>query len=99
VRFYLNDTFVASPTACADGRFAVTINEGVSRASYRVRLDEVERNSGALGARVEVSARPRGHSATCPKAAHFVARAGRRSDLFCLDEALIGVNDVSADEV
>ena len=42
VRLYLNDSFVASVTADADGRFAVTINEGVKPGSYRVRLDEVE---------------------------------------------------------
>lgn len=54
VRLYLNDTFVASVTAGADGRFAVTINEGVAPGSYRVRLDEVESNSGAVRARAEV---------------------------------------------
>ena len=54
VRLYLNDTFVASVTAGADGRFAVTINEGVAPGSYRVRLDEVELNSGAVRARAEV---------------------------------------------
>jgi nucleoid-associated protein YgaU len=54
VRLYLNDSFVASVTAGADGRFAVTINEGVAPGSYRVRLDEVESNSGAVRARAEV---------------------------------------------
>ena len=54
VRLYLNDTFVASVTAGADGRFAVTINKGVAPGSYRVRLDEVEPNSGAARARAEV---------------------------------------------
>jgi len=54
VRLYLNDSFVASVTAGADGRFAVTINEGVTPGSYRVRLDEVESNSGAVHARAEV---------------------------------------------
>jgi nucleoid-associated protein YgaU len=54
VRLYLNDTFVASATAGADGRFAVTINQGVTPGSYRVRLDEVEPNSGAVRARAEV---------------------------------------------
>ena len=33
VRLYLNDSFVASVTAGADGRFAVTINEGVAPAA------------------------------------------------------------------
>ncbi|SIO29261.1 Nucleoid-associated protein YgaU, contains BON and LysM domains [Bradyrhizobium erythrophlei] len=54
VRLYLNDSFVASVTAGADGHFAVTINEGVAPGSYRVRLDEVESNSGAVRARAEV---------------------------------------------
>jgi nucleoid-associated protein YgaU len=54
MRLYLNDSFVASVTAGADGRFAVTINEGVVSGSYRVRLDEVESNSGVVRARAEV---------------------------------------------
>jgi len=54
VRLYLNDTFVASVTADADGRFAATINKGVAPGNYRVRLDEVEPNSGAVRARAEV---------------------------------------------
>jgi len=54
VRLYLNDTLVASVTAGADGHFAVTINKGVAPGSYRVRLDEVEPNSGAVRARAEV---------------------------------------------
>jgi LysM repeat protein len=54
VRLYLNDSFIAPVTAGTDGRFAVTINEGVTPGSYRVRLDEVESNSGAVRARAEV---------------------------------------------
>jgi LysM repeat protein len=54
VRLYLNDSLVASVTAGADGRFAVTINEGVAPGNYRVRLDELESNSGAVRARAEV---------------------------------------------
>jgi nucleoid-associated protein YgaU len=54
VRLYINDSFVASVTAGADGRFAVTINEGVAPGSYRVRLDEVGSNPGAVRARAEV---------------------------------------------
>ncbi len=54
VRLYLNDSFVSSVIAGADGRFAVTINEGVVPGSYRVRLDEVESNSGTVHARAEV---------------------------------------------
>ena len=54
VRLYLNDSFVRSLTAGADGHFAVTINEGVVPGSYRVRLDEVEPNSGAVHTRAEV---------------------------------------------
>jgi nucleoid-associated protein YgaU len=54
LRLYLNDSFVASVTAGEDGRFAVTINEGIRPGSYRVRLDEVEAKSGAVRARAEV---------------------------------------------
>ena len=54
VRLYLNDSFVSSVTAGVDGRFSVTINEGVVSGSYRVRLDEVESNSGTVRARAEV---------------------------------------------
>jgi nucleoid-associated protein YgaU len=54
LRLYLNDTYVASATAGADGRFAVTINKGVAPGSYRVRLDEVEPNTGAVRSRAEV---------------------------------------------
>lgn len=53
LRLYLNDSFVTSVTAGADGRFAVTINEGVSPGSYRVRLDEAS-SSGSVRARAEV---------------------------------------------
>src|SRR6476646_7973668 len=54
MRLYLNDSFVASVTAGTDGRFAVTINEGVASGDYRVRIDEVGSNSGAVRARAEV---------------------------------------------
>ncbi|XIA64831.1 LysM peptidoglycan-binding domain-containing protein [Bradyrhizobium sp. TZ2] len=54
MRLYLNESFVASVTAGADGRFAVTINEGVRPGSYRVRLDEMESGSSAVRARAEV---------------------------------------------
>jgi nucleoid-associated protein YgaU len=53
LRLYLNDSFVTSVTAGADGRFAVTINEGVAPGSYRVRLDEAS-GSGTVRARAEV---------------------------------------------
>jgi nucleoid-associated protein YgaU len=53
LRLYLNDSFVTSVTAGADGRFAVTINEGVAPGGYRVRLDEAS-SSGTVRARAEV---------------------------------------------
>ena len=53
MRFYLNDSFVTSVTAGTDGRFAVTINEGVAPGNYRVRLDEAS-SSGSVRARAEV---------------------------------------------
>ena len=54
VRLYLNDSFVAPVTANNDGRFAVTINEGVAPGSYRVRVDELASNSSSVRARAEV---------------------------------------------
>jgi nucleoid-associated protein YgaU len=53
LRLYLNDSFVTSVTAGTDGRFAVTINEGVTPGNYRVRLDETS-SSGSVRARAEV---------------------------------------------
>jgi nucleoid-associated protein YgaU len=54
VRLYLNEALVASVTSGDDGRFAITINEGVRPGNYRVRLDEVEAKSGKVSARAEV---------------------------------------------
>jgi hypothetical protein len=54
VRLYLNDSFVAPVTADADGRLAVTINQGVAPGNYRVRIDEVDASSGKVRARAEV---------------------------------------------
>ena len=53
LRLYLNDSFVTSVTAGTDGRFAVTINEGVAPGNYRVRLDEAS-GTGTVRARAEV---------------------------------------------
>ena len=53
LRLYLNDSFVTSVTAGSDGRFAVTINEGVAPGNYRVRVDEAS-GSGTVRARAEV---------------------------------------------
>jgi LysM repeat protein len=56
VRLYLNDSYQASTTAAANGRFAfTTTNEGIRPGSgYRVRLDEVDPGSGAIRSRAEV---------------------------------------------
>ena len=53
LRLYLNDSFVTSVTAGTDGKFAVTINEGVAPGNYRVRLDEAS-STGTVRARAEV---------------------------------------------
>src|SRR5216684_2510048 len=50
----LSQPIAPKPTAGADGRFAVTINEGVAPGNYRVRLDELESSSGAVRTRAEV---------------------------------------------
>jgi LysM domain len=56
VRLYLNDSYQASTTAAANGRFAfTTVNEGIRPGSdYRVRLDEVDPGSGTIRSRAEV---------------------------------------------
>lgn len=54
VRLYLNDSYLASATAAADGRFTFTVNGGVGPGGYRVRLDEVDSGSGAIRSRAEV---------------------------------------------
>ena len=69
LRLYLNDSFVTSVTAGADGRFAVTINEGVAPGNYRVRLDEAS-SSGTVRARAEVPF-------TVPETTASVAGAGQ----------------------
>jgi len=85
VRLYLNDSYQASTTAAASGRFAfTTVNEGIRPGSgYRVRLDEVDPGSGAIRSRAEVpfdaaSAAGAGSPAavTAPKAPTAVVSRG-----------------------
>jgi len=54
VRLYLNDTFVAPAEAAADGTVSFSIERGVRPGTYRVRLDEVTRESGTVLSRAEV---------------------------------------------
>jgi nucleoid-associated protein YgaU len=79
VRLYLNDTFIASVTTDTDGRFAVTINEGIAPGNYRVRLDEVESSSGAVRARAEVPFNVPDTIATASASAQ--ATASKRQDI------------------
>jgi nucleoid-associated protein YgaU len=76
LRFYLNDSFVAAVTADAEGRFAITVNEGVSPGNYRVRLDEVDPASGKVQARAEVPFSAPETVAGKPAASAQVASAG-----------------------
>ena len=76
LRFYLNDSFVTAVTADAEGRFAVTVNEGVSPGNYRVRLDEVDPASGKVQARAEVPFNAPETVAGKPAASTQVASAG-----------------------
>jgi LysM domain len=85
LRLYLNDRFVAPVTAGGDGRFAVTINEGVRPGSYRVRLDEVEANSGAVRARAEV---PFNAPDTAVTGAVTAAAASRRPEVAAAQQPL-----------
>jgi hypothetical protein len=64
VRLYLNDSYHSTATADASGRVAFTAgsgsaSDGVGRGGdYRVRLDEVDRGSGAIKSRAEVPFTP-----------------------------------------
>jgi nucleoid-associated protein YgaU len=54
VRLYLNEAYLASATASADGRVAFAIASGVAPGDYRIRLDEVDAASGKVKSRSEV---------------------------------------------
>src|SRR5204863_2763543 len=82
---YLDDGFVAAAMASADGRFAVTTKEGVAPGSYRVRLDEVEPNSGALRARAEVPFNVPDTVVTVP------AMASKRTDMATAQQSQLAV--------
>jgi nucleoid-associated protein YgaU len=86
VRLYLNDTFVASVTTDAGGHFAVTINKGIAPGNYRVRLDEMEPNSGAVGARAEVPFNVPDTMVTASAPAQ--ATASKRSDIAAQESKL-----------
>jgi nucleoid-associated protein YgaU len=67
VRLYLNDIYLASTTAAANGRFAFTVDGGIGgsfppaesgKGDYRVRLDEVEQGSDTIRSRAEVPFNP-----------------------------------------
>ena len=65
VRLYLNDGYLASATAAANGRFAFAVAGGIGappaetgKGGYRVRVDEVEQGSGTIRSRAEVPFNP-----------------------------------------
>jgi nucleoid-associated protein YgaU len=64
VRLYLNDSYQGATTADANGRFTFTALKdgngkvGAESGAYRVRLDEVDMNSGAVRSRAEVPFTP-----------------------------------------
>jgi len=53
VRLYVNDGYQSTATADKDGRVAFT-SDGGGAGAYQVRLDEVDRGSGAIRSRAEV---------------------------------------------
>ncbi|MFC7399800.1 Ig-like domain-containing protein [Chelatococcus sp. GCM10030263] len=55
IRLYLNDTYLASARAAADGRLSFTIAKGLAPGDYRVRLDDVEPQTGKVLSRAEVA--------------------------------------------
>ena len=85
VRLYVNDSYLASTTAAANGRFAFTVDGRIGsappragegrEAGYRVRLDEVELGSGAIRSRAEVPFNPSPDvaAASAPSASSFGA--------------------------
>jgi nucleoid-associated protein YgaU len=54
LRLYLNDTYLASSRAAAEGHFAFTVSQPVAPGSYRARLDEIASDSAAIRSRAEV---------------------------------------------
>ncbi|MHB2167943.1 LysM peptidoglycan-binding domain-containing protein [Alsobacter sp. R-9] len=84
VRLYINDTFLATAVAGADGRWSFTIGKGLEQGAYRVRLDDVDPANGTVLSRAEVpfqyTARPAVASATAtPPAAQGTAPAASSS--------------------
>jgi nucleoid-associated protein YgaU len=77
VRLYLNDSYQASTTAAANGRFAfATVNEGIRPGSgYRVRLDEVDPGSGTIRSRAEVPFEAASIASAAPPPAGSLAAA------------------------
>jgi nucleoid-associated protein YgaU len=55
IRLYLNDTYLASARAADDGRLSFTITKGLAPGDYRVRLDDVEPQTGKVLSRAEVA--------------------------------------------
>src|SRR6266849_8549195 len=97
VRLYLNDSYQASTTAAANGRFAfTTMNEGIRPGSgYRVRLDEVDPGSGAIRSRAEVpfeaaSAASAGLPAAVPTPKVPTAVVSRGDSLWRISRAAYG---------
>jgi nucleoid-associated protein YgaU len=54
LRLYVNNGYLGSSKASADGRFAFTINKDVGPGTHHARLDEVVSKSGAVRSRAEV---------------------------------------------
>ena len=54
LRLYLNDTLVVPTEASADGKATFTIGRGVRPGAYRVRIDQVDRETGKVRSRAEV---------------------------------------------
>lgn len=54
LRLYVNNSYLASSKASADGRFAFTVSKDVGPGTHHARLDEVMSKSGAGRARAEV---------------------------------------------
>lgn len=55
VRIYLNDTYLGTANVAIDGKWSIKIEKGVAPGQYKVRVDDVDPQSGKVLSRSEVN--------------------------------------------
>lgn len=55
VRIYLNETYLGTANVAEDGKWSIKIEKGVSPGQYKVRVDDVDTQSGKVLSRSEVT--------------------------------------------